>query len=702
LQALISRGIIRLLRTGSNLFNREAPALPTFPETDRLFFLSPHLLMAHLRQGGLTHPYKDHVWVYSCVNAIAQNLMGIPLLFFTGSRKDKKLVETGPLVQLFETPNPMMSGAQLIEATFIYLGLCGEAFYIAERKNPREVPKELWTFHPNRFKEVVDKDTGLIAGWTYEKGGKKVPFEAHEIIFFRYFNPYHEYRGLAPLQAAQAGIDQDFWASRYNAAFFKNNAQPGGILETSANLGDEEFKRLLAQWNDRHQGANKAHAIALLEGGVTYKQTGLSQKDMDFLEQRKFNREEIMAAFKVPKSELGIYEDLNFATAKTQDRVFWTKTLLPKMALFEFVIWHQLLSGLSGPEIWAEFDRTAVDALKEDLKEMLDAGQKVWQMGVPFNVVNETLNLGFPKVEGGDVGYLPFNLMPVGSQGLPDSSPAAAAPPSQPEKAAGPPPWPAASLHLPGPKVIMRRKMDPRASWQQYHHLWATLMGKFKGKMERFFSWQEELQIKLLEERLAKARLREYMAEDLLFNLPEANEILKKLAWPLYLTIGTESGKALFVELGADPANFVLADTAAMQVLKEKLIKVTRINDYTREKLREKLLEGLAQTETVNELQQRVKDLFGFSEARSLKIARTETGQAAAPARDAAMNELGVEKIQWLTAGDTEVRETHQFLEGMVVPRGMPFPNGCLYPCDPGGPAEQIINCRCVAVPVID
>ncbi|MBI4764662.1 MAG: phage portal protein [Deltaproteobacteria bacterium] len=463
---LISRGINYAFRLGGLGARRQAPdaslpALPTFPETDRLFFLSPHLLMAQLRGGGLTHPYKDHVWVYSCVNAIAQNLMGIPLLFFTGSRKDKKLVEAGSLVKLFETPNPMMSGAQLIEATFIYLGLCGEAFYVAEQKNPREVPKELWTFHPNRFKEVVDRDTGLIAGWTYEKGGKKIPFEAHEIIFFRYFNPYHDYRGLAPLQAAQAGIDQDFWASRYNAAFFKNNAQPGGILETSANLGDEEFKRLLAQWNDRHQGASKAHAIALLEGGVTYKQTGLSQKDMDFLEQRKFNREEIMAAFKVPKSELGIYEDLNFATAKTQDRVFWTKTLLPKMALFEFVVWHQLCSRLSGPETWAEFDRTAVDALKEDLKEMLEAGQKVWQMGVPFNVVNETLNLGFPKVEGGDMGYLPFNMMPVGSQAIPNPSPSAAIPPPSPEKAAGSPPLPAASLHLSGTTVIVRRTMDP-------------------------------------------------------------------------------------------------------------------------------------------------------------------------------------------------------------------------------------------------
>ena len=106
MQALISRGITRLIRTGSTLIKRDAPALPTFPETDRLFFLSPHLLMAQLRGGGLTHPYKDHVWVNACVNAIAQNLMGIRLLFFTGSRKDKKLVEAGPLVRSLTPPTP--------------------------------------------------------------------------------------------------------------------------------------------------------------------------------------------------------------------------------------------------------------------------------------------------------------------------------------------------------------------------------------------------------------------------------------------------------------------------------------------------------------------------------------------------------------------------------------------------------------------
>jgi hypothetical protein len=49
LQALIYRGITRLIRTGSTMINREAPALPTFLETDRLFFLFTHLIMARLR-----------------------------------------------------------------------------------------------------------------------------------------------------------------------------------------------------------------------------------------------------------------------------------------------------------------------------------------------------------------------------------------------------------------------------------------------------------------------------------------------------------------------------------------------------------------------------------------------------------------------------------------------------------------------------
>jgi len=690
--SLLRRGWQRVISAG-RASARESTPEPVSPEADRLFFMAPWRL-GQMLAGEITQPYSQHAWVYGCISAIAQNIAGIPLLFFTGSRKDKKLVENHPLVKLFETPNPMMSGAQLIEAAFIYLGLTGEAFCILDRDSEQDLPREIWTFHPQRFQEVVDRDTGLIMGWKYRKGAKEIPLATHEVVFFRYFNPYHDYRGLAPLQAARAGIEQDYWAGKYNTAFFKNSAQPGGVLETSGNLTDEEYQRVLAQWQDRHGGASKAHAIALLEGGLSYKQTGLSQKDMDFLEQRKWNRDEIMMVFKVPKGELGIYEDVNYATAKTQDRIFWTKTLLPKMALLEWVLWSQLLSKLPGPEVWAEFDYAAIDALKEDLQDKVEVGQKLWQMGVPFNAINEALDLGLPAVEGGDTGYLPFNLTPVGQ----DISPPEKSIPypllSNRSGAAGP-------FLPPAAPVLQGQGFDGEAYWKNYLGLHSPLEKMLEGKVSRYFYEQRKRQLRKLEEQLGKTVVKELAVESLLLDPEKENAVLRKLIWPLYLEIGQQAGESLIAELGADPAIFTLVDTPAMAALENKLIKVVGINDTVREQLRDNLIEGLGKMETTAELMDRVRQVYNFAQSRALTIARTETGQAAGIARDAAMGKMGVERIRWVTAGDENVREYHQVLDGMAVDRGQSFPNGCRFPCDPGGPAGEIINCRCVAAPVV-
>jgi HK97 family phage portal protein len=689
---LVRRGLSALFGAGAVM--RETPY---FPEATRLFFLSPHVL-TQLSGGGLKEPYREHVWVYACINAIAQSISSVPLLFKTGTRKDPKIVESHPLVNLFEAPNPLMSGSQLIEATFVYLGLTGEAFFIVERDHARQVPKEIWVCHPGRFKEAVDAKTGLISGWIYSKGVKKIPLQPHEVIFFRYFNPYHDYRGLAPLQAARAGVNQDFWASKYNEAFFKNSAQPGGVLETAGNLSDEEYQRVKAQWQDRHQGASKAHAIALLEGGLSYKQTGLSQKDMDFLEQRKWNREEIMAAFKVPKPELGLYEDVNFATSKTQRKLFWENTLLPKMSLFEFVLWGQLCRHIDGGRIWAEFDYSGISALQEDRKELVDSAKALWGMGVPLNIANEYLGLGLPEVPGGDVGYLPFNLAPVGSD-VPAPKKAVPYPISLPiPSQAG-----AAGL-LPASVVpaLPLRKFDGEAYWRSYLSLHTPLEELFKRKISRYFYEQRKRQLRRLEEQLGKGVTKELAVESLLFEMDLENGLLKKVAWPLYLEIGQQAGQGLLVELGADPELFTLVDTPAMTALETKLIKVVGINETIREQLRDTLVEGMGQMETTAELMDRVRQVYNFAQSRALTIARTETGQAAGLARDAAMGQMGVAKIRWVTAGDEHVRARHQEQSGMVVERGQLFPNGCRFPCDPNGPAGEVINCRCVGAPLVE
>ncbi len=46
------------------------------------------------------------------------------------------------------------------------------------------------------------------------------------------------------------------------------------------------------------------------------------------------------------------------------------------------------------------------------MRPSVDAATKLWSMGVPFNEINQRLELGFDDIEGGDTGYLGSGLLP--------------------------------------------------------------------------------------------------------------------------------------------------------------------------------------------------------------------------------------------------------------------------------------------------
>lgn len=63
--------------------------------------------------------------------------------------------------------------------------------------------------------------------------------------------------------------------------------------------------------------------------------------------------------------------------------------------------------------------------------------------------------------------------------------------------------------------------------------------------------------------------------------------------------------------------------------------------------------------------------------------------------------EPGVGGKTWVTAGDERVRETHADADGQTVPVDQPFDVGgeqLMYPGDPNGSNEEIINCRCTLI----
>ena len=441
--------------------------------------------------------YASHVWTYAAINSISRNIAGVPFVFQTkqGRVKDSKLVD------FFEQPNPFQGFGQLIESLISWLHLNGEVVLVMRRKDENSIPEEMAAVSAENYEPVFNKN-GTIMGWTFTDGnGEIIPFRKHEIIFIRFWNPLDPIRGLSPISAARQGIDQDILADRFNTNFFTNSGAPSGVIEIEQNLTDPEFERVVRQYEDNHGGPEKSHKMLILEGGAKFKPTSFTQKDMEFLSQKKWNRDATLAAFNVPKMEVGIIEEgANLAVIKMQSKEFWLKNLIPKMNLIEWTLWAQLFSKINGGRVWAEFDTSAIDALQDEFHEKVRTGRSLWEMGYTMNQINKRLNLGLPENSWQDSAYKPTQIetLAVDDDGTPivrdDTNPGSD--PLQPP-ATGVDTKPNEGTEVKPEPAAVPASEKPRAAVAEVDRSAVALLS---SKLQRFFYRQRVRQLKAFEQ----------------------------------------------------------------------------------------------------------------------------------------------------------------------------------------------------------
>lgn len=83
------------------------------------------------------------------------------------------------------------------------------------------------------------------------------------------------------------------------------------------------------------------------------------------------------------------------------------------------------------------------------------------------------------------------------------------------------------------------------------------------------------------------------------------------------------------------------------------------------------------------------------------RIARTEIHNSHNTGVMRIYNEVGVEYTQWIAANDDRVRDSHEEINGEIIPMGATYSNGLEYPGDTNGPIEEWINCRCSNAPYV-
>ncbi len=646
--------------------------------------------------------YKN--WVYSCCNARSEDVANIELMLF----KDDERIFEHPILDLLNRVNPYMTKHDLFSATQTYKDLDGNCYWFLareEKSNNEGEIKEIYVLRPDKVQIITNKTNPLlIEGYVYtQPDGKKIPFAPSEIIHHKNFNPAANHpfpgKGMGIVEAAHLTIYTDNQMRLYNAAFFKNSARPDGMLIPAGDsaMSPEEYKRLKEEWNEEHKGSENAHKIAIMQGGLKWEPISSSQVDMQYIDQKRFNRDEILAMFRVPKTLVGISEDVNRANADAAIYVFSLKTIKPLMQKLVDTLNEFLLPEFDEEGLRLDFKSPVPDD-KDAMRADFTAGIDKWFTRNEIRAV-----LGLPPTENGDQFFGTFSQMPIDSIKPEDKksipSPKPAVKDSKP-KTAGADIVDKFVAKLPKASTKGIKEVNPLAK-KQYIELWKNHLqisgNALRKKLVTYFEKQEEQVQKNLREELKGFNPHEFKLKgvsDILFDKEKAVDAGISLITPFIKDYIKRSGEQATVLAGGEDF-----DTETPKI--EKFIPkraeyfAETVNDTTAADLMRTIQEGIEEGEDLDSISERVADVYNIAKtSRTDMIARTEVSASSNFGSIEAYKQAGIEKQQWIVVDPTD--EDCLMNDGQIVKIGEPFNDGSIQPPDPHP------NCECTTIPVFE
>lgn len=123
------------------------------------------------------------------------------------------------------------------------------------------------------------------------------------------------------------------------------------------------------------------------------------------------------------------------------------------------------------------------------------------------------------------------------------------------------------------------------------------------------------------------------------------------------------------------------------------------------QKITSAIMQGILAGESIPNMAKRLRSVGEMDTKASIRNARTWMTAAQNAGRLDSFKyaeELGIElEKTWMATLDSRTRDSHRLLDGLTVPLDEEFMDGLMYPGDPDGPDEEIINCRCAMVSTI-
>ena len=553
--------------------------------------------------------------VARCCSIVGESMASIPYGFYTDD--DMEVVDP-ELIALFKNPNKYMSCFEFKEGIMWYLLLTGNVYIYLHQANAlsqrNRKPSEMWLLNPGKMRIVPGKED-LVSGYVYQNGNDQIPFTTDQIVHIKLFNPNNDYYGMGKIQQDPMLFDTMYAAKRFNWNFFEHGAMPGGIFKTDNLLDENSFRRLKASIDANYRGVENQQKLMLLEAGLNYQSTSLSQTDMAFVEQMKMSRDDIASLFGVPPAKLGYVETASLNNAGAQDITFLRETINPYrmrlMDAFDRVvkIWNPTWS------FWFE------DVTKEALDTKITRATNLLNAGlITRNEAREELGYETIDEPGMNQILVPFNLAPIGMVTEPDVVPAE--PAKAPEVAAEP----AKTALIDAKKAINRVQLQIlrqalRSRKRVEKRMVKTATAYFKAQGEAILARFDAGDRKATGKYDTKA----------LFGPDDDKEIVDSFYNDFMAAISLGAIDAGLT--GGIDVDTSLKNPAIKKAIERVSKKITRVNDTTKSTVTDIIDSGLQDGKTITQIRKDIQSAFAEDgvvggKYRAEMIARTESAAA--------------------------------------------------------------------------
>lgn len=595
--------------------------------------------------------------VFSSVRLLAETGSMLPTGVFQRSGNTRLPAMEHPLAPLLTyQANPQLPAGEFWAQVLGWMLTRGNAAAYIERNNGGR-PVGLWPVSWPNVETRRIKDTGELVYQVTVDDDEWAPIRedgglvrAENLLHFRSFGVGGT-EGLSPIGMARQSIGTGWAATSYIGSFFQRDASPGGTISVPGKLTDEQFERLLRQWNDSHEGFDNSHRIGVMEGGAKWEKTTLSPADAQFLEVYKMTRAEIAGIYGVPPHMIG---DVERSTSwgsgiEQQSLGYVIYSLMPWLTRMERTT--QRLLG--DPSLYLKFNPDAL--LRGDTTQRYAAYAQARQWGW-MSVNDIRTKEDEPPIEGGDEYVVPLNMAPAGQTAPPEQRALPAAPQVR-----------AAEESVDAPST------EDLSNWVARHY----------DAISEFFAEQGERVLSALN------LTPDTPAEDLIDRLVDdevLTEILLRLAMGLVGEVGAATAASLGGTFAAQETTAALAASAAATA--------ANVNGTTVEKLKSTIDLKFAP----DEIRKSVRDMFGqMTESRARVLAQARVSEASNFGSHEGAKQAGAASKTW-RVWDAKPRKTHARADGQTVGMRESFRIGSRsgrWPHDYKLGVDEIAGCTC-------